>query len=101
MARTIEEKVRDWKWWGEQVAHMLVGAAVSGTTSTLSLVLPGDEAWIHLIAMFAGSSTGAIYEIVQNFGDDPASNDTVDSNVDAWAFTIGAFLAAVVWVVAG
>lgn len=29
MARTLTERMKDWRWWGEQVAHVLIGAVVA------------------------------------------------------------------------
>ena len=26
--RTLIERMRDWRWWGEEVAHWLIGAAI-------------------------------------------------------------------------
>ena len=29
MSRTLPERAKDWRWWGEQVAHVLMGLAVA------------------------------------------------------------------------
>ena len=29
MARSLAERARDWRWWGEQVAHALLGAVAA------------------------------------------------------------------------
>lgn len=28
--RTLLERMRDWRWWGEQIAHHLIGAIIVG-----------------------------------------------------------------------
>ncbi len=30
MARSLSERAKDWKWWGEQVLHVLMGLSVAG-----------------------------------------------------------------------
>lgn len=97
MPRPIQEKLRSGAWWGEQAAHASVGAALAGGFGALSLIDGSPHSLIYLFGMFVGSSAGAAYEIGQNWGDAPESNDVVDSNFDAWAFTIGAFIASTIW----
>lgn len=29
MPRSLAERARDWRWWGEQVAHLLLGAVAA------------------------------------------------------------------------
>jgi len=32
MARTLSERMKDWRWWGEQLAHILLGGATAAFT---------------------------------------------------------------------
>ncbi len=29
MSRPLSERVKDWRWWGEQVAHVVLGAVAA------------------------------------------------------------------------
>ena len=93
MPRTMKEKLRDWKWWGEQGLHGLAGATVS-FLFWINTTWAGHTELLALFGLFAGATVGTLREILQNIDDDPADNDLVDSHVDAWAFTMGAALSS-------
>lgn len=95
MHRTIQMKLRSWRWWGEQAAHIAIGGVIAAGISAIVFAIPSQVALIAVVAQFAGSTAGVVREILQNWGDDFCDNDTVDSNFDSLAFTIGAALIAI------
>lgn len=91
MHKTLTEKLRDWRWWRDQGLHGLGGAFVSFLFWINASWMGGPGASVlPLLGLFAGSTAGNIREIIQNKDDDPADNDLVDSQIDAWAWTYGA-----------
>jgi len=97
--RPIGEKLKDPKWWGEQQLHAIAGFILSALVSyPLVFAGIGPAAELALVGQFVGGSAGAVREVWQNFRDDPADNDLVDSHIDAWAAFAGAFCASLVLV---
>lgn len=92
MPRPLHEKIRDVAWWGEQVAHATVGAAISCCVNLLGWIAPeAIGPAMCALGTFIGGSAGALREILQNWDDAPEDNDLIDSHIDAWAFLLGAF----------
>lgn len=64
MARSLRERAKDWKWWGEQVAHVLMGAAVSFAA------LWADAAWECLVfAVIFGLIREGLQWPIDSWGD--------------------------------
>lgn len=98
MPRKFSEKVEDWQWWFDQVLHALAGAAISGAINAIAYVDPEHiGSWMALVGTFIGGSAGALREILQNYRDDPAGNDIVDSHIDSWAWLVGAWVTSLVF----
>jgi len=92
MPRSIREKVDDWQWWFDQVLHAIAGGAISTAVNLIALVDPElIGPFMQILGTFLGGSAGSLREILQNFRDDPATNDIVDSHIDSWAWLLGAF----------
>ena len=89
MARTIGERVQDWKWWGEQILHLLAGGLIVAP----SIFIP---AGVIPTVVFTALSVwiGGLREIWQNFGDTDGS--LWDSVIDYTAWTLGAILMSLV-----
>ena len=77
--RTLTERMRDWRWWGEQLLHAIAGAACA------ALVAYWTPWWAS--ASF-GAALGILREITQNLGDE--SNSVGDSIADVLCWTMGA-----------
>lgn len=97
MGRPISERVRDPKWWGEQVAHLLIGFAFSGLVAGLL----GYLATVHLAGAavcgtIVGTAAGCGWELGQNVGDAPEVGSQVDSIIDLGVWAIGAALGPLV-----
>lgn len=94
MSRTLAERVKDWKWWGEQVAHFVVAGAIVGFVELIKYWTgfePGH--WFDLATLAGAVHGGGLREIIQNFGDTDGSLG--DSIVDQIAWTLGALAAAI------
>lgn len=97
MPRDIQTKIRDPYWWLEQGAHALLGGGACLLTLFV-MQLAGFSAMTSLpLGQLAGTLGGSIYELVQNWGDDPCDNDLIDSHFDLMAFFLGSFLCAWAW----
>jgi hypothetical protein len=93
--RDISERIRDWRWWGEQVAHSVAGGAVSSMLCAFGLIDGANVPVLCMLGVLAGAGAGATYEILQNRNDD--ANDIVDSHIDSFAFTLGATISSLSW----
>lgn len=86
----------DWRWWGEQVAHGLAGAAIvalfRGPEAMLGAAL-GD--WFTQLALTIAIVAGALREIIQNHDD--VGGSLGDSIADFLFWTLGAILMSVVF----
>lgn len=101
MPRPFGEKVRDWRWWGEQQAHHLAGFAVVALLVVGAFVGRYRRSWrAWIIAGFVVSlAVGIGREVVQNWGD--ADNDYLDAAADVLAWAAGSASAAgIAWAVA-
>ena len=94
MSRTLLERTKDWRWWGEQVAHFVIAAAIVALSSFGEWAL-GLElgTWFNMLSLAIAIGTGALWEIIQNHGDTDGSLG--DSIVDFGAFWAGGLLAAI------
>jgi hypothetical protein len=87
MPRPIQEKLLDIAWWGEQVAHAFAASVVALPFAALFLIVRDP---LFLIAgQLAAGLAGGVREILQNWRDDPSTNDITDSHFDSVAFQIG------------
>lgn len=90
MTRPLRKRVRDWKWWGEQVLHFALGGAIAYAF----LDAGGWAAW--------GLSTGLgiARELIQNLrrrgGRIVWDGSKADAGVDLGAWSLGAAIGAVV-----
>lgn len=101
MPRPFGEKIRDWRWWGEEQAHNVVGAAIVAAVGLGAFFGRYRRSWrVWILVAFALSlATGIGREIVQNWGD--ADNDVLDSIADSIAWASGsAAMAAILWAIA-
>lgn len=93
MSRPIGERMRSWRWWGEQVAHCAVGfviaAAVTYGAMSAGLALAGAATLGLLSSVLAGVAR----EGKQNWGDAPAVGAAEDMLVDLAAWVVGACFA--------
>lgn len=90
MPRDLRERARDWRWWGEQVAHQLAGLAIAALVAVPVFIgRRRRSGWVWVVlALVVGISTGIAREVVQNWGD--AEGSVGDSVVDAIAWGSGA-----------
>lgn len=91
MSRPLSERVKDWKWWGEQVVHFLVGGIIVAFIAffvAVGGIDPGGWARVSIVAVAVWG--GALREIIQNFGDTDGSLG--DSIVDMSMWTLGAII---------
>lgn len=94
--RPIQEKLKDWKWWGEQVAHLLMGMAIAAIAAfCLSYLIPLTAA-LPTALLMAGLS-GQARELIQNWGDEYGTSDVLDSNFDAMAVLLGGYVTVMLW----
>lgn len=64
MSRTLAERARDWKWWGEQVLHLLFVAAPP-TAAILGLHQAGFTGWQVAAGFLASSWIAGLREFDQ------------------------------------
>ena len=94
MSRTLAERARDWKWWGEQALHTLAGfAIVWGLCIPLRLFGIPDAA-AHEFLVPLSCWIGGAREIKQNHGDPYGSLG--DSLVDCAFWCLGAMIGGLV-----
>ncbi|TFH40900.1 MAG: hypothetical protein E4H01_15770 [Lysobacterales bacterium] len=93
MPRSLPERMKDWRWWGEQVLHFLAGWAIvwCGAVVLGAFRVPLD--WLPTILVPLACFAGGVREIVQNWGDYDGSLG--DSIVDLGAWCLGATVCGV------
>lgn len=96
MPRDLRERARDWRWWGEQVAHHLAGFAITALLALGALLGKRRRSgWAWVVAgLVVGIVAGVAREVVQNWGD--ADGSVGDSVVDALAWVSGSAAAAAI-----
>lgn len=87
MSRPISERVKDWRYWGEQVAHILLG----GTTAAFTAI--GHP-------VLACTSAAAWFATWREWMQRPVDS-WADTAID-WVFTVlgGLVLGLIIWTVA-
>ena len=92
MARTLRERLRDWRWWGEQVGHLALG------TSALALVAGLSRARFRGWQLVAGLATALVWVVVRELVDGLPIESVGDMLADS-AFTLagGALAGGVCW----
>ena len=78
MARTLNERARDWKWWGEQVAHLLLIASPP-VAICLGLAEWSGPGWQPLAGFCASAWTTIVRELVDQWPIDSVGDMLVDS----------------------
>jgi len=90
VTRPLSERIRDWKWWLEQVLHLVIGGAIAYAF--------GDLPWWGS----AGLSTflGILRELSQNLrrrkGRWRWDGSKADAAIDVAAWTLGAIIGSVI-----
>lgn len=87
MSRTLAERMSDWRWWGEQGLHVLVGGAAAATMAVGSPILGGA-----LAAMWIASVREFDQRPIQSWGD----------TIIDWVCTVvgGIAVGLIIWAVA-
>lgn len=84
--RTLSERMADWRWWLEQVAHFGLGAVSAALVAY----------WTPWYASAAfGAGVGMLREFFQNVGDE--RNDVADMIADVLFWSIGAVAMSLVF----
>lgn len=98
MSRSLRERVKDPAWWGEQVAHGLIGAAIAAVVflaGWLAQRRRNPALWL-LVGAVVSALIGGVRELVQNWGD--VDNSIGDAVVDAVVWAVcGAAVAVTGW----
>ncbi len=83
MSRPLSERVKDWRWWGEQVAHFILGAVAA---------LPA--VWGPM-PITAGTCAAGLLAIVREYEQRPVGSwgDTI---IDAVAVILGGFACGII-----
>lgn len=87
MARSLRERIRDPKWWGEQVGHLAIGA------SALAIVAGLSRARFRGWQLVAGGVTALVWVVVRELVDGLPIESVGDMLVDS-AFTLAGGLVA-------
>lgn len=87
MSRTLAERMTDWRWWGEQGLHFLIGSAAAAVMAVGSPILGGA-----LASMWIASVREFDQRPVQSWGD----------TLFDWACTVvgGIVVGLIIWGVA-
>jgi hypothetical protein len=85
MSRPLSERVRDWRWWGEQALHLALGALVGACT-------------LVEVPVLGCLAAAAVLATVREFVDQWPIESWGDAAVD-WACTAlgGLVLGVVIW----
>jgi hypothetical protein len=89
MSRPLSERVKDWKCWGEQVAHFIAGGIIA-------YAFAFDSPWAIGCPLSIGA--GLLREIVQNvrFGPFRWDGSLADAGVDVAFWTVGAVIGSLI-----
>ncbi len=93
MGRTLKERIRDWKWWGEQVLHFAIGFAIVWGGAIVLGAFRVPVAWALPMLIGVSCFAGAAREIIQNDGDPFSKGSREDSLIDVAAWILGAIVA--------
>lgn len=90
MSRPLSERVKDWRWWLEQVVHTAIGGAIAYAFADMGTV--GAASFSALL--------GLLRELIQNLrfkGWRPYWDGSLpDAGVDLLAWTVGAIIGSLV-----
>lgn len=97
MGKPILERMRRPDWWGDQGWHLLAGFMLSAPIAALShLASEPPVALMCASGLIFSTTCVAIYEIWQDWGDEPAIGSNADALADTYAWNVGAALGCLV-----
>ncbi len=84
--RRLSERVKEWRYWVDQLLHLLIGGAISYAFEDMG----GWGAW--------GFSTflGILRELLQNLRKDGWHGSKADAAVDVAFWTLGAIIGSLI-----
>lgn len=87
MARSLRERVRDWRWWLEQVGHLALDA------SAPAIVAGPSRARFRGWQLVAGFMTGLVWVGVRELIDGLPIESVGEMLADSWFTLIGGLVA--------
>lgn len=86
MSRPLSERVKDWRWWVDQVLHLILGGSIAYAFSDMG----------HVGSFVFSSLLGCGRELIQNLRWDGWHGSRADAGVDTIFWALGAIIGSLV-----